>query len=279
MIPYTTLRELALESLLQNPKTQVGSLIYAVGNLADQRKLINRSPNQSQIVYSSSNSKQLSQEDELNLHQIIWDLVTERIITPGTDTANPQWPWLRLTEFGKSVASDSSSKYYDPDGYIGRLQTLVPNVDEVIVQYLSEALNCFRQKLFFSASVMCGAASEKAVLLLLSSIAKYESEVKKKKELESLLERPNLPKIFESIQSKVDHLIEKKELPYSVHQGSSQHLISLFEMIRVHRNEAVHPNAGKVTREKIFLSIQTMPEALQVLSRLTDWFSFQATQS
>ena len=92
-------------------------------------------------------------------------------------------------------------------------------------------------------------------------------------------ERPNLPRIFESIQSKVDHLIEKKELPYLVHQGSSQHLISLFEMIRVHRNEAVHPNAGKVTREKIFLSIQTMPEALQVLSRLTDWFSSQATQN
>lgn len=78
------------------------------------------------------------------------------------------------------------------------------------------------------------------------------------------------------IESKIGQLIEKKELPYSAHQGSAQHLLSLFEMIRVHRNEAVHPNAGKVTREKIFLSIQTMPEALSVISRLTNWFSSQS---
>lgn len=273
MIPYTTLREIILEALLQDPKTQVSNLIDHVGRLAEQKKLIRRSAQHGSIVYSSSYGRILAPDDELNINQIVWDLVTERIITPGIDTNNLEWPWLRLTDFGKSVASDSSTKYYDPDGYIARLQILVPNVDEVIVQYLSEALNCFRQQLFFSASVMCGAAAEKAVLLLLTSTAKYESDAKKKKELEGLLERPNLPRIFESIQSKVDQLIEKKELPYTVHQGSSQHLLSLFEMIRVHRNEAVHPNAGKVTREKIFLSIQTIPEALQVLLRLTDWFN------
>lgn len=276
MIPYTTLRELVLESFGKEPQTQIVNLTNSVGELAQQKAIVNRPPGQS---LNYSNRRILSSEDEVHIHQIVWDLISERIVTPGIDANNQEWPFLRLTDFGRSVVSDSSSKYYDPDGYIGRLQALVPNVDEVIVQYLSETLNCFRQRLFFSASVMCGAAAEKAVLLLLSSIAKYESDAKKKKELEVLLERPNLPRIFESIQSKVDHLIEKKELPYSVHQGSSQHLISLFEMIRVHRNEAVHPNSGKVTREKIFLSIHTMPEALQVLSRLTDWFSSQATQN
>lgn len=276
MIPHTTLRELMLEALLEAPETQVVNLTNSIGELARRKNLVSQPSNQS---YGNSNRRVLSDADELYLNQLIWDLIAERIITPGINTSNPNLPFLRMTDFGKSVASDSSTKYYDPDGYVARLRTLVPNVDEVIVQYLSEALNCFRQRLFFSASVMCGAAAEKAVLLLLSSIAKSESDVKKKKELEGLLERPNLPKIFDAIQSKVDQLIEKKELPYSVHQGASQHLISLFEMIRVHRNEAVHPNAGKVTREKVFLSIQTMPEALQVLLRLTDWFSSQATQS
>jgi hypothetical protein len=122
---------------------------------------------------------------------------------------------------------------------------------------------------------MSGASAEKAILLLLNSVAKYESDPKKKKDLDGLLERPNLPRIFEAIQSKVNQLIENKELPYSVYQGSSQHLLSLFEMIRVNRNDAVHPNVGRVTREKVFLSIQTLPEGLQVLYRLTDWFIFQ----
>ena len=92
MIPYTTLRELVLEALLQNPRTQVANLTEHVGRLADQKKLVTRSPNQSQIIYSSSNSRILAPDDELNINQIVWDLLTERIITPGTDNANPHWP-------------------------------------------------------------------------------------------------------------------------------------------------------------------------------------------
>ena len=46
----------------------------------------------------------------------------------------------------------------------------------------------------------------------------------------------------------------------------------LLEMIRVHRNEAVHPAAAKVNRQKAFIALQTFPEAVRVIEGLRKWF-------
>ena len=59
---------------------------------------------------------------------------------------------------------------------------------------------------------------------------------------------------------------------YAVHQGCSEHLISLFEMIRVQRNDAVHPTVGDVNRDKVFLTIQTLPTAISCVYKLIEWF-------
>lgn len=61
--------------------------------------------------------------------------------------------------------------------------------------------------------------------------------------------------------------------------GASENLLSLFEMIRMHRNDAVYPSVGSVTRLKVFLSIRNTREAQHRLSRLTDWFALQSGAS
>jgi len=71
----------------------------------------------------------------------------------------------------------------------------------------------------------------------------------------------------------MDLLIEANKMPYSVHEGNTQHLLSMFEMIRVQRNDAVHPAIGEVNRAKVFLTIQTLPPALEVTYRLIEWFA------
>jgi len=120
---------------------------------------------------------------------------------------------------------------------------------------------------------MFGAAAEKAILILLESIAKAETDHKIKSKLEKLVERPNLPEIFASIKDTLDSLVKAKTIPYSVHEGSIEHLLSLFEMIRVQRNDAVHPDIGEVNKTKVFLVIQTFPGALEVTYRLIKWFN------
>lgn len=275
MIDYQVLRKLVLEALKANPRTQFRRIMSDVSRLAAHYNVF---PTQEEcqdhkIDYHYYREKRLNPIDELNVNQIIWDFIVDRILTIGMDASNQEWPFLRLTEFGHSVANQEVPAYYDPEGYVATLESLVPKLDPVIKQYALEGLRCFRQRLFFAAAVMFGAAAEKAVLLLLQSIGNAETDQKRKHDIIDLLERPRLPMIFETIQSRLDKLIKAKVIPYSAHQGSTEHLLSLFEMIRVQRNDAVHPAAGQVNRTKVFLTIQALPSALEVIYRLIEWFT------
>ena len=194
------------------------------------------------------------------------------------DQSNVNFPFVSLTSFGEAVVSQSTPQYYDADGYIGFVKTIAPSLDPIIEQYLFEGLGCFRRQLYFASAVMFGAAAEKLILLLLEAIVKSLTDGRNKKEAELLLEGGRLPQILNKIMETLAPLTKANVIPYTLHQGCSEHLASLFEMIRVQRNEAVHPIAGTVNREKVFLTIQTMPVAIEHVYQLIDWFNSNQIQ-
>jgi hypothetical protein len=157
------------------------------------------------------------------------------------------------------------------------LRDTVQNLDPIIEQYVAESLNCYRQKLFFASAVMLGAAAEKAILLLLQAITSSMSNQSKKRKAARLLDRPRLPDIFSIIIETINTLTEANTIPYSVHRGSTEHLMSLFEMIRTQRNDAVHPICGHVDRTKVFISLQTIPAVLESVNLLIEWFESNST--
>jgi len=257
----TILRKLILEALKEGKGSQYLAIVNGVEKLAAQQNLF-PGPN-----------KRLDSGDKIKILEIMWDLIIERILTVGVDECNPDWPWVRLSDYGESVVKEGVLPYYDPEEYGSVIDSITPSVDKVIKQYAIEGINCFRQRLFFASAVMFGAAAEKAILILLESIARAETDHKIKSKLEKLVERPNLPEIFAFVRDKIDSLIKAKTIPYSVHEGSTEQLLSLFDMIRVQRNEAVHPDIGEVNKTKVFLVIQTFPGALSVTYRLIKWFN------
>jgi hypothetical protein len=209
---------------------------------------------------------------QVQIKRILWDLSVERIISWGTeDDSEARWPFFHVTPFGANYLEHMSPHWLDADGYIKYLDTLVPVMDPIVFQYTQESVRAFRARLWFGSAVMLGAASERTILLLLEAIRDKSQELEKAK-LTKLLEQPRLSEIFKTVQARLSAEIKAGSLPYSVHQGCAEHLLSLFEMIRVHRNEAVHPAVAKVDRQKAFIALQTFPEALCVVERLRKWF-------
>ncbi len=274
MIEKNLLRTLVLEVLDRVKHEQMNHIINEVEKLVEERALFPSEDDcqRSGINYQPYREKQLSPVDTLTLSEIIWDLIQERVLTPGENQADQGFPFFRLTKFGEDYISQSAPHYYDPQGYMEFLRKIVQNLDPVIKQYIFESLNCYRQQLFFASAVMIGAAAEKAILLLLQAITDSMSNLSSKKKAAQLLDRPNLPEIFDTITKTVSQVIKAKIIPYPVHQGCTEHLISLFEMIRVQRNDAIHPVSGQVNRTKVFLSLQTIPAALESINRLIEWF-------
>ncbi len=262
MLDKQILRSLIFEVLKREPDTQLVNLINAVERLAKQQDLL-KSPH-----------FLLSNEDKSQVIEICWDLIVERIITPGTSrSSDSSWPFFRTTPLGNTVIGESLPHYYDPDAYIKYLKNNVQGLDNVIEQYIFEGVNCFKRQLFFASAVMLGAAAEKAVLLLLESMANAVSDPKEKKKIQELLDRPRLPEIFSKIEAILATLIQSNRIPYTVHQGCTEHLLSLFEMVRVQRNDAVHPVVGNVDKAKVFLSLQALPAALEIVYKLIDWLN------
>lgn len=213
------------------------------------------------------------QTEHVQIKRILWDLSTERIISWGTDTdSEARWPFFHVTPFGRAYLEQMVPHFLDPNGYLQYVKSLVPSIDDIVLQYTQECARAFRAQLWFASAVMMGAASERTILLLLEAILNKTPSPNKAR-LTKLLEQPKLSEIFKTIQLRISEEIKAGNLPYSVHQGCTEHLLSLAEMIRVHRNEAVHPAAAKIDRQKVLIALQTFPEALRVIEGLRKWFA------
>lgn len=177
-----------------------------------------------------------------------------------------------LTSKGLSWAQGVEPLPEDASGYMQLLRRLVPNLDTVIDQYVREGLGSFERQMFFAGAVMIGAAAEKAIYLLADDIVKAQKNGPRKEKLSKVIERRRLVELLDIVGEIVKEVIKLKVIPYSVTEGTeAAHLMSLFQAIRVQRNDAVHPMNAKVSDDSVRLSFQAFPHALQMIEALREW--------
>jgi hypothetical protein len=273
MIDKSTLRKLVIETLLKTPHTQVITIQNDVERLVIQHNLFptKEECDASGVDYKYYAANTLTRDDKAAITDIIWDLIIERVLTPGDEQSDHGFPLVSLTSYGEEYAKGAAPHYYDADKYITYLESIALGLNQAILQYANEGVNCFKRNLLFASAVMFGAAAEITVLSLLGAIKDATRDEATKLRLTQMLERPRLPTIFQTITETLGRLTKDDTIPYPVHQGCNEHLISLFEMIRVQRNDAVHPIAGEVDRNKVFLTMQTLPSGIECTYRLIGW--------
>jgi hypothetical protein len=177
-----------------------------------------------------------------------------------------------LTPKGLSWTNGVEPLPEDVDGYMGLLHRLIPKLDSVIDQYIREGLSSFERRMFFAGTVMIGAASEKAIYLLADDLLKALKDGPRKEKLAKVMERRRLWELLDLVRELINRAIKSKILPYSVTEGAEAHLMSLFEAIRVQRNDAIHPMNATVSDDSVRLSFLAFPHALQMVEGLRKWF-------
>lgn len=214
----------------------------------------------------------MGRSSQQRIDQAIIALIIEQLVTVGSRDGNysPNWPSIMLTELGRTWAADST-RLRDPDGYGELLKQYAPGLPEATVEYALEAFRCLRQNLLFACAVMLGAAAEREVFGLGRAILASES-ADGTKNLKNALERGKLPMLFQEIRAAIERVIQSGAMAYAVHEGSTNHLLSFQEMIRVQRNDAVHSGGTTLSKEKVFLAVQTFPTAAGAIDRLRSWF-------
>jgi hypothetical protein len=149
------------------------------------------------------------------------------------------------------------------------LQSLVPNLDPIIRQYIEESLIAYQRQAYSAAAVMVGAACEKSVCLLADAFLRSVQDLNEKKKLDEAMRGRSIPRLFAAIQELLK--AKSKKIPYDVTEGTEQHLFSFLDSVRVQRNDAVHPDAALVTPGKVQLSLAAFPHAREKVFELIRW--------
>jgi hypothetical protein len=204
-------------------------------------------------------------------------LLVQGIIIPRPASPNygsyDSWNNYQLTAFGKEWScNDTEPIPEDIDGTIGYLRSAIPALDDVVLQYISEALRAFDRRLAFASAVMLGAASEKLFYLLAEAVANAIQNPAAQKELVKLFNDTRiLSRLREKIKDTLEDNISNGKIPYAVHKDSLNSILSLFTAIRIQRNDAVHPAAGAVDSAQLRLLLLSFPHICRKIYDLVDW--------
>jgi hypothetical protein len=157
--------------------------------------------------------------------------------------------------------------------YIVALGKMVPQLDQVVREYVAEGLGALEHDRFRSAAIMIGAASEKALYLLAEKMLDSIATAGWKQKFTKAFTKRDLPELFDQMKKVLEAADKFPGRPFEVFDGGQEYLLVLIKATQVQRNNAVHPMNAKVTDDTVRLSYLAFPSMLQKVEQLRDWFS------
>lgn len=246
-----TIRNEILSSLKNNPDTQ---LLSIVGDI--ERKL-------------GSDVKEKFKNvilEEIHL------LLLNNILMIGHNYLQWGYPWLMLTDYGRKCIQEGSIISLDPEGYITTIKKELHNIDSIVIDYLSESVTAFSRNLILSSTITLGVASEQAMLILMESFAHYIQNSTQFKGIKDKLEGEDSIfrkyKVFKEALSQLPKNIRSNFAP-----NFDVHIDTLFNFIRLNRNETGHPLGGGRDRNIQSANLQAFKSYLVDIYKLIDFFS------
>jgi hypothetical protein len=202
--------------------------------------------------------------------EVFFHLVHRGFILPEPQNFPTTFNEMRYWRTAKGTAwsADADPPPEEVEGYMRLLLGLTPALDPIITEYVREGLSSFHREMFFSASVMLGAASEKEIYLLGQAMAGALKDANAQSKLNRLLEGRSLYQLLKAIEEHVRSCAKLR----GVFDGAHIHLMSLFESIRKQRNDAVHPNTATVDEDSVRLAYNSFPKAVEKAEALRAWF-------
>jgi hypothetical protein len=194
----------------------------------------------------------LDAQDRNALLELFWDLFRQGIITLGLNDNNRAFPFFRLTKLGQQIAEGQAAYFFhDVPSYETAIRREVPNINDVTLLSLKEAMQAFRSGCMLSATVMLGVAVEHTFMLLLEVL---ENNANHQKTFASVFAERTLLQKFNKFRNLLDPLL--KSLPPEIREDLDTHFAGILSVIRTFRNQSGHPTGKIIDREQTFVLLQ-----------------------
>lgn len=183
-----------------------------------------------------------------NLMPMAWDWISRGlayfdISQPSTSN----WD-LRLTEKGKRYIDEEDENPYNDNFWYASLLKKAVGISEIEKQYAQEAIKAFVNEMYVACHVMIGVSSESVILRMAQAMAKsdlFEGHETISKAVDN--PRISIRELFNKMRPELDKA--KKSIPGNLADNMSIWLDSMFDVIRVNRNDAGHPTGSTLSKE------------------------------
>jgi len=188
------------------------------------------------------------------------------IIRHGNTLIFPNYQMIVVTEYGKECLKNECFLPADPESYLQGIKNLIPDLDEITFEYISESISAYYRNCLLSATICLGVASEQLILRLIEEFTNYISDSFKtkleKEEQSSLYKRY---KVFKEV-------FKGENIPAELKKDSDIYLDTIFNFIRINRNEAGHPTGSTMVKSIVYSNLQIFSQYAKKVTDLINYF-------
>lgn len=263
---FEEIRSVVLDILAEREKTryspdQYNSLLTGVAEVLDRREGTGAQDHHREPVLSGT--------DRELCREVFWDLFRQGVITLGLDDANREFPFFRVGHFGKRILENENAYFFhDLTSYVKLIRENVPDINDVTMVYLQEAMQSFKSGCMLASTVMLGVASEHSFHLLLEAAEanpQYGTRFASAGKQRSILQK------FRKFKAALDqHVLS--DLPSDLKEDLDTDFAGILSVIRTFRNESGHPTGKILGREQTYILLQLFIPYCKRIYRLIDFF-------
>jgi hypothetical protein len=210
--------------------------------------------------------------------QVVWELVLERVLVPGEGADDYDFPWFRITAYGRQVIESGEPNPHDPTRYLEQVAQRVTQPDDTVMSYLAESLDTFRRGSLVASTVMLGVAAERVFLLLCDSLLAALADPQEQTDFSKALRRIAMKPKLDFVHAKMEALQNSNPRPAGFPESAVIALTAVYDLLRRQRNDMGHPRETppQSDRSQAFANLQVFAVYYEVAERIREFLSQNA---
>lgn len=266
---FEEIRKVVLDILAEREKVSYAPTQYENLKIGVAEVFNRRDGHGSEVGSFAGRQTQLPRSDAEVLLEVFWGLFREGVITLGMNDANREFPFFRVSGFGRQLLDGNDAYFFhDVSSYEQVVTKGIPDIDPVTVVYLKEAMQAFRSGCILSATVMLGVATEHTFLVLLETIDRNPQH---KPTFASVAQQHTILQKLNKFRNILGQM--SKSLPPDVKEDLDTNFAGILSIIRNFRNQSGHPTGKVIDREQAYILLQLFVPYCKKMYKLIDHYS------
>ncbi len=152
------------------------------------------------------------------------------------------------------------------------LRKNIPTIDPIIIRLLNEAILCLKAGALLGCAFLIGAASEKAIWLLIEAFTQAITDATNRARFESRVRNRYISRAYDEFKNSFKSCKSQPVDPALVYDLDTQ-IEALFQFYRICRNEVGHPEISPNYDKGILLATMgQFVKYIEAIYRLIDYF-------